>query len=130
MPAWLVPKPTSMCWMISHESTSGRPWNDLATTVYLNTTMDKSVNLQGFTPWGAARPTIANTTFYAEYNSSGMYRSQLLVTSSDLGDSGEGYDAAKRLPATHILTAEQAKEFTVEKVFGGKPRWVDWSYNA
>lgn len=89
----------------------GRPWNDLATSVFINTTMDKSVSLQGFTPWGGSRPTILNTTFYGEYNSS-----------------GEGYDASKRLPAEHILTAEEAEEFTVKKVFGGKPCWVDWSY--
>ncbi|KDN43646.1 hypothetical protein RSAG8_06023, partial [Rhizoctonia solani AG-8 WAC10335] len=89
----------------------GRPWNDLATSVYINTVMDQSINLQGFTPWGGARPEIVNTTFYAEYNSS-----------------GPGYDASKRLPAEHILGAVEVEKFTVEKVFNGKPRWVDWSY--
>ncbi|KAG8744041.1 hypothetical protein FRC10_010930 [Ceratobasidium sp. 414] len=89
----------------------GRPWNDLATTVYLNTFMDASVAAQGFTPWGGTRPIIANTTFYAEYNST-----------------GPGFNASKRLSAEHILTADQASEFTVEKVFGGKPAWIDWSY--
>ncbi|CUA71215.1 Putative pectinesterase/pectinesterase inhibitor 26 [Rhizoctonia solani] len=89
----------------------GRPWNDLATSVYINTTMDQSINLQGFTPWGGARPEIANTTFYAEYNSS-----------------GSGYDASKRLAAEHILGAVEVENFTVEQVFNGKPRWVDWSY--
>ncbi|KAJ1305270.1 hypothetical protein OPQ81_000298 [Rhizoctonia solani] len=89
----------------------GRPWNDLATSVYINTTMDQSINLQGFTPWGGARPEIVNTTFYAEYNSS-----------------GSGYDPSKRLSAEHILSAEAAEKFTVEKVFNGRPRWVDWSY--
>ncbi|GAB1521280.1 hypothetical protein RhiTH_004372 [Rhizoctonia solani] len=71
--------------------------------------MDKSINLQGFTPWGGARPDVLNTTFYAEYNSS-------------------GYDVSKRLSAEHILTPEEAGKFTIEKVFNGKPRWVDWSY--
>ncbi|KAH7338177.1 carbohydrate esterase family 8 protein [Rhizoctonia solani] len=89
----------------------GRPWNDLATSVYINTTMDQSISLQGFTPWGGTRPEIMNTTFYAEYNSS-----------------GPGYDASKRLPAEHILSAVEVGKFTVEKVFNGKPRWVDWSY--
>lgn len=37
----------------------------------MNTSMDASVAAQGFTPWGGTRPTILNTTFYAEYNSSG-----------------------------------------------------------
>jgi hypothetical protein len=62
--------------LLSHYIISGRPWNDLATSVYINTTIDKSINLQGFTPWGGARPDILNTTFYAEYNSSGAYTNQ------------------------------------------------------
>ncbi|KAG9126738.1 hypothetical protein FRC07_002145 [Ceratobasidium sp. 392] len=89
----------------------GRPWNDLATTVYLNTSMDASVAAQGFTPWGGARPTILNTTFYAEYNST-----------------GPGFNASKRLPAEHILVSTETTDFTVEKVFGGRPAWIDWSY--
>ncbi|KAG9093527.1 hypothetical protein FRC06_011479 [Ceratobasidium sp. 370] len=91
--------------------TDCRPWNDLATTVYLNTSMDASVAAQGFTPWGGTRPTIVNSTFYAEYNST-----------------GPGFNASKRISAEHILTAAQASEFTVEKVFDGKPTWIDWSY--
>ncbi|QRV93183.1 pectinesterase [Ceratobasidium sp. AG-Ba] len=91
----------------------GRPWNDLATAVYLNTSMDASVMAQGFTPWGGSRPTIANTTFYAEYNSTGV-----------------GFNALKRLPAEHMLTGTEAGEFTAEKVFGGKPSWVDWTYQT
>jgi len=89
----------------------GRPWNDLATSVFLNTSMDASVALQGFTPWGGTRPTIVNTTFYAEYNST-----------------GPGFNASKRLPAEHILTSVESGDFTIENIFGGKPAWVDWAY--
>ncbi|KAF7799407.1 hypothetical protein EIP86_010640 [Pleurotus ostreatoroseus] len=52
------------CWL-------GRPWNDLATTVYLRTFMDDSIEPAGFEPFDSARPVIANTTFYAEYKSFG-----------------------------------------------------------
>lgn len=93
--------------------------------------MDKSVNLQGFKPWGGTRPTLLNTTFYAEYNSSGAYRRVNFGgpgQSIYIWDTGDGYDASKRLPAEHILTSEEAKEYIVEKVFGGKPHWIDWSY--
>lgn len=68
---------------------AGRPWNDLATTVYLRTFMDDSIRPAGWEPFDAARyvtiyesmsselndelrPTIMNTTFYAEYESYGL----------------------------------------------------------
>lgn len=34
---------------------TGRPWNDLATTVYLRTFMDDTVNPIGWTPFDSAR---------------------------------------------------------------------------
>lgn len=49
----------------------GRPWNDLATTVFLRTYMGSDIRPAGFTPFSSARPTIMNTTFYAEYDSYG-----------------------------------------------------------
>ena len=67
----------------------GRPWNDLATTVYLRTFMDDSIEPVGWTPFdsarlascclihqlrlrrGLGRPVIMNTTFYAEFDSTG-----------------------------------------------------------
>jgi pectin methylesterase-like acyl-CoA thioesterase len=54
-------------------STLGRPWNDLAVTVYMNTYMDASILPAGFTPWSTALPIIDNNTYYAEYNSSGVF---------------------------------------------------------
>ncbi|EIN10131.1 hypothetical protein PUNSTDRAFT_125138 [Punctularia strigosozonata HHB-11173 SS5] len=49
----------------------GRPWNDLAATVYLNVSMDASINPAGFKPFSSGG-VIANTTFYAEYNSTAL----------------------------------------------------------
>lgn len=49
----------------------GRPWNDLATTVFLHTYMDDSITPVGFKPFDSSRPVIANTTFYAEFESYG-----------------------------------------------------------
>jgi pectin methylesterase-like acyl-CoA thioesterase len=49
----------------------GRPWNDLATTVFLRTYMEDVVRPAGFEPFSTARPTIMNTTYYAEFDSHG-----------------------------------------------------------
>ncbi|KAJ3832117.1 pectin lyase fold/virulence factor, partial [Lentinula raphanica] len=49
----------------------GRPWNDWAVTVYLNTFMEDIIQPASWEPFDSARPTIMNTTFYAEYYSTG-----------------------------------------------------------
>ncbi|KAG2365385.1 carbohydrate esterase family 8 protein [Suillus spraguei] len=90
----------------------GRPWNDLAITVYLNTYMDESVLPEGFIPWSGGS-SIPDTTFYAEFNSS-----------------GPGGSTSARVAQDHILTSEQASSFTLEEVFDGIPAWIDFNYQA
>ncbi|KAL1666164.1 carbohydrate esterase family 8 protein [Schizophyllum commune] len=91
----------------------GRPWNDLATTVFLNTYMDESINTEGWKPFGGDRPTIANTTYYAEYDST-----------------GPGGDTSNRVADAHVLSAQDVTEMdlTLEGVFGGTPHWIDFEY--
>ncbi|KAJ3885352.1 carbohydrate esterase family 8 protein [Lentinula edodes] len=89
----------------------GRPWNDWAVTVYLNTFMEDIIQPVGWEAFDSARPTIMNTTFYAEYNST-----------------GPGGDTSSRLSIEHLLTAEQAQEFTVDGVFLKHPSWIDYGY--
>ncbi|KAF8828487.1 hypothetical protein HHX47_DHR3000306 [Lentinula edodes] len=89
----------------------GRPWNDWAVTVYLNTFMEDIIQPVGWEAFDSARPTIMNTTFYAEYNST-----------------GPGGDTSSRLSIEHLLTAEQAQEFTVDGVFLEHPSWIDYGY--
>ncbi|KAJ7037729.1 carbohydrate esterase family 8 protein [Mycena alexandri] len=89
----------------------GRPWNDLATTVFLSNFMDASVRPAGFTPFDSARPVILNTTFYAEFNST-----------------GPGGNTSERVAIEHLLTATQAKSFTVDGVFLQHPKWIDFNY--
>jgi len=93
----------------------GRPWNDWATTVFLNTFMADSVAPAGFKPFGGAgrSPTILNTTFYAEFNSQ-----------------GPGANLTARVTADHFLTPVQAQNFTVNKVFLGRPTWIDFDYEC
>ncbi|KAF8955293.1 pectin lyase-like protein [Flammula alnicola] len=89
----------------------GRPWNDLATTVYLRTFMDDSIQPVGWTPFDSARPVIMNTTFYAEYDSI-----------------GPGGNTSARIPLEHILTKQEGKDFTIDKVFLEYPKWIDYEY--
>ncbi|KAI0770383.1 pectin lyase-like protein [Fomes fomentarius] len=91
----------------------GRPWNDLATTVYLRTFMDDSIIPAGWKPFDSARPVIMNTTFYAEYDSL-----------------GPGGDTSGRIALEHILTKEQAQNYTIDKVFLEHPRWIDMDYES
>ncbi|ETW82114.1 carbohydrate esterase family 8 protein [Heterobasidion irregulare TC 32-1] len=89
----------------------GRPWNDLATTVYLRTFMDQSIRPAGWTPFSSARPVIANTTYYAEYEST-----------------GPGGNTTARISLEHILSSAEANDFTIKEVFLGQPRWIDFEY--
>ncbi|KAI0059539.1 pectin lyase-like protein [Artomyces pyxidatus] len=89
----------------------GRPWNDLATTVYLRTFMDDSIEPAGWTPFDSARPVIMNTTFYAEFNST-----------------GPGGNTTARVPLDHILTEREARAYTIDGVFLERPKWIDYEY--
>ncbi|KZT58055.1 carbohydrate esterase family 8 protein [Calocera cornea HHB12733] len=89
----------------------GRPWNDYATTVFRNTYMDSTVNATGFIPFSGRPQVIFNTTYYAEF-----------------GSYGPGGNTANRASADHILDSAQASEFTIPKVFGEWPGWIDYDY--
>ncbi|TRM62141.1 carbohydrate esterase family 8 protein [Schizophyllum amplum] len=91
----------------------GRPWNDLATTVFIDTYMDESINSEGWKPFNDDRPEILDTTYYAEYNST-----------------GPGGDTSARVPPSHILDEEDVSEmdFTIEGVFTEHPDWIDFDY--
>ncbi|EIW81104.1 carbohydrate esterase family 8 protein [Coniophora puteana RWD-64-598 SS2] len=92
------------CWL-------GRPWNDLATTVYLRTYMDDSIQPAGFMPFDSARPVIANTTYYAEYASY-----------------GPGANTSTRVPIEHLLDTDETSNFTLAGVFLEQPQWIDYEY--
>jgi len=73
--------------------------------------MDDIINPAGWTAFDSIRPEILNTTFYAEYNSTGA-----------------GGAGGARIKQDHILTAEEAENFTIDKVFLSQPGWVDFEY--
>ncbi|MCG9972886.1 pectinesterase family protein [Christiangramia crocea] len=81
----------------------GRPWRNHAQTVFINTEMTSLIKPEGWHNWN--KPNAEETVFYAEYNSKGE------------GASKERIEWAK------LLTAEEAKNFTVRKVLGGTDNW-------
>ncbi|KAH7913948.1 carbohydrate esterase family 8 protein [Hygrophoropsis aurantiaca] len=88
----------------------GRDWNPEAVAVYLRNYMDDSIRPAGFTPWDG-ETTVPNTTYYAEFDSY-----------------GPGGNISARVPQDHILTAMEAENFTLTKVFSGTPAWIDFEY--
>jgi pectinesterase len=82
----------------------GRPWRDYARVVFLNCELGKHIIPEGWHNW--SKPEREKTAFYAEYNNSGP---------------GAEYD--KRVPWSHQLTKQQAKEYTVENILSYK-KWI------
>jgi hypothetical protein len=72
--------------------------------------MSNIVLPQGFVAWADKDPRVVpGLTIFGEY-----------------GSYGPGYDQnARNLTVEALLTKEQADEYTVEKVFGGMPSWID-----
>jgi pectinesterase len=75
----------------------GRPWRPYAKTVYLNCELGPQINPLGWDHWG--KESNKQTAYYAEYNSS-----------------GKGAQPKQRVPWSHQLTAQEAQQYTREKV--------------
>ena len=76
----------------------GRPWRNDAKTVYINCEMSAVINPEGWHDWG--KQEAHQTTFYAEYNSS-----------------GEGAHPNERVNWMHHLTKDEIQNMTYEKIF-------------
>lgn len=61
----------------------------------------------------ALRDAIANTTYYAEYDSY-----------------GPGGNTSERVSIEHILDSDEVAAFTIESVFFGLPSWIDYDYES
>jgi pectinesterase len=82
-----------------HSFYLGRPWRPFAKTVFLDCEMTSVIKPEGWHNWN--KPEAEKTTFYAEHNSF-----------------GGGGNKNRRVSWSHTLTDEQAKEYTLEKIFG------------
>jgi len=74
----------------------GRPWRDYAQTVLINCKLGNHIKPEGWHNWD--KPNAEQTTFYAEYGSTGPGAS------------------TSRVGWAKILTAQQASKFTVDKI--------------
>ncbi len=82
----------------------GRPWRDFAQTIFLRTEMSEAVRPEGWHNW--SKPQAEQTTFYAEF-----------------GSTGPGASPATRVLWAKPLTAEIAATLTPTKVLGGADGW-------
>ncbi|GAA4300211.1 pectinesterase family protein [Nibribacter koreensis] len=77
----------------------GRPWRPFAKTVFLNTYLGKHINPAGWHNWN--KPEAEQQVLYAEYNSK-----------------GPGANPKARVKWSKQLTAIEAQEYTLKKIFG------------
>lgn len=77
----------------------GRPWRNYAKTVFIRSTLGAHILPEGWHNWDKLEA--EKTTFYGEY-----------------GSTGPGANDAKRVKWSHILTREEAEQFSREKVLG------------
>jgi hypothetical protein len=83
---------------------------------------------------GILRPVIANTTFYAEFNSTGeLFPSRYIIIFLGLIGllvAGPGGNTSQRVPIEHKLTAAQVQslDLTIDGVFLEHPKWIDFEY--
>ncbi|RSH90517.1 hypothetical protein EHS25_001122 [Saitozyma podzolica] len=92
----------------------GRPWNNMSRAVYMNTYMSDIVLPQGFMQWQPTNPQfVPNLTIFVE---SGSY--------------GPGWKPRQRNETLEsvISPQEATTRFSIEKVFGTFPSWVDTNY--
>jgi pectinesterase len=82
----------------------GRPWRPYSKTVYIDTYMDSHIVKEGWDNWRNAAN--EQTTFYAEYNSS-----------------GPGANKEERVKWAKQLTRKQKKKYTVETILKGGDNW-------
>jgi pectinesterase len=80
----------------------GRPWRPFAKTVFINSYLGKHINPLGWHNWN--KPEAEKQVLYAEHNST-----------------GPGASKTERVKWSNQLTPEQAKDYTLEKIFG------DWN---
>lgn len=77
----------------------GRPWRDHANVVIRDCWLGEHIRPEGWNDW--QREITHKTAFYAEYN-----------------NSGPGADTSQRVSWSHVLSDEEAKEYTLEKIGG------------
>jgi hypothetical protein len=90
--------------------------------------MDSTINPAGFQIWSPTDPR-NETIFYAEAGSHGEFPTCYSLCWILIRHGGPGFNASTRVFFDHLLSAREAKkDFSVGKIFGGIPHWVDWQF--
>jgi pectinesterase len=96
------------CKLIADPATTkvylGRPWRSYAATAFVDCELGPHILPVGWHNWN--KPEAEKTARYAEYNSF-----------------GPGANPQMRAAWSHQLTDEEAKEFTVKNILGGRDGW-------
>lgn len=82
----------------------GRPWRDYGRAVFINCCMGEHIKESGWDNW--AKPEREKTSYFAEYNSK-----------------GPGAKMGERVGWIHILTDDEAREYTIEGILSGEDKW-------
>lgn len=82
----------------------GRPWRDYAMTLFMNCTLPATIKPEGWHNWN--RPECEKTVRYMEYN-----------------NNGDGAKVAERVKWAEVISAEKAKQYTIEQVWAGCDNW-------
>lgn len=77
----------------------GRPWRDYAKVVIRDCRLGGHIRPEGWNDW--QREITHETAFFAEYN-----------------NTGPGADISRRVSWAHVLSDEEAEEYTVKKIIG------------
>ncbi|HKV62583.1 MAG TPA: pectinesterase family protein [Candidatus Acidoferrum sp.] len=84
----------------------GRPWRPYARVVFLHTEMGAHIDSAGWREWHPGETHSLDTSYYAEYDSS-----------------GSGGSRAGRDPHTHFLTESQAAQFEPKQFLAAPDGW-------
>lgn len=115
----------------------GRPWRPYSTVVYLNTEMGAQIQPAGWLEWSRNGTPSLNTSFYAEYRSTGPGAPQPAIpaavaptadhrsTSAQSASvtTGPGPNGTQRVPQAKILTPAEARKFAVRNFLRGADNW-------
>ena len=84
----------------------GRPWRAYSTVIYMHTWMGDKIAPAGWSEWHAEQTHMLDTTYYAEFDSSGP---------------GAHHD--QRDPHTHFLTPDEARQYEPSVFLRGADNW-------
>lgn len=84
----------------------GRPWRRHSTVVFVDTSLPAAVPPAGWHEWHSGETNALDTSFYAEYRST-----------------GPGANPSAREPRSHQLSADEAQKFSPAEFFRGSDGW-------